>query len=468
VAERLVNGDKIGNPTKALATFFSEFVKLETSGRSEVLQRAQDWGKENNLFTMFQADHVNPLTDADVLSKTKRNLLERLPANVEERGNRISFLAHYSYLRTLMPEEQALHAAALKMKTAMGDYNRGNSASMFTDYGILGQSIRPFGLLRSVYWGKTMQSLVTVGEAFKKAAEDPRKAPLVPAAASAFIAMQASYLAFAGVTGLIGSAEYDAAIKFLNMWFKPDVPLLTTGEWLRKNNAPDWSLFGLLGQMTGINIASSINAQSLTELGAFPGATAAHEFGVLATQTINGVTDKGVNWENVWGATRNLLPPTLGAKLEGMYAEKQGGVVPHGSNFTALISRTPREQMIAQWTGAHTTSEDKQRQDLTLYKYENGLDHDWKAQQISKIVTSLQGLDPLNPQPDKLIQRAFEAERGFGNNGGKDMMDAIKKEMYRRGIEEQLRNLMTLKAEGLAQKYNDFTQMQNLRMKGIQ
>ena len=459
--ERIVRGDPVGDLGKAFSTFLSESVAINQGKSSPMLEAAANWAKENGYNTVLQADHINPYkSSADLITKGKHYAFEWLPNKVEERGRMVSFLTAYTYFRTIMPELQALQAAKLKTDTMMGNYEKVNSASMYTDYGMLGQGLRPFGLLRNVYYGKAMQSIVLIGEAAKVAMNDPSKAPQIAAATGALVGMQMSYLMFAGAMGIIGAQELDAMIRLINTQFNPDVPWRRPGEFLRQHGAPDWMLYGTLGKALGWDIGASLNAPAMTEMAALPGATVAWHTGVLFRELLAHMTGAGANMEKVYASSRSLLPNLAIPWLEQLIQERQhmGNQVPNATNFAASTYRTDSEALTYKLTGAPTLTEKERKTVDSLYKYNNALDASWRTEQIQKITDAMVGLNPFD-DASRLINKAIIAKRGLD---GDSIQEGVLKEMDRRVVSQHLRDLLKILTEKSAMQLNDVTQQKNL------
>jgi len=314
--------------------------------------------------------------------------------------------------------------------------------------------------LRNVYIGKSMQSLVLVGEAAKAAMKDPSKAPQVAAATSAFVGMQMSYLFAAGAMGVIGAQEMDAFVRLVNTMFNPDTPWRRPGEFLRQHGAPDWMLYGTLGKALGFDIGASLNAPAMTEMAALPGASVAWHTGVLARELLNGMGDKGANMEAVYAASRSLAPNLAIPWIEQLIQQKQGmgQNVPNATNFGASTYRTPQEEMIYKTTGALSITEKERRTIDSLYKYNNAMDATWRQEQIQKITDAMVGLNPFDDAA-RLINKAVNANRGLD---GDSIKEGVMKEMERRVVSQHLRDLLKILTEKPAMQLNDVTQQKNL------
>jgi len=459
--ERVTRGEPTGDIAKAFGTFLTETLAWNQGKGSPIIEGAMRWMQENGYQDVLQADHISPTkSSTDIFTQAKHYGFSWLNNKIETRGRTVSFLTSYMYFRTIMPELQALQAAKLKTDTMMGNYEKVNSASMYTDYGTLGQALRPFGLLRNVYIGKSMQSLVLVGEAAKAAMKDPSKAPQVAAATSAFVGMQMSYLFAAGAMGVIGAQEMDAFVRLVNTMFNPDTPWRRPGEFLRQHGAPDWMLYGTLGKALGFDIGASLNAPAMTEMAALPGASVAWHTGVLARELLNGMGDKGANMEAVYAASRSLAPNLAIPWIEQLIQQKQGmgQNVPNATNFGASTYRTPQEEMIYKTTGALSITEKERRTIDSLYKYNNAMDATWRQEQIQKITDAMVGLNPFDDAA-RLINKAVNANRGLD---GDSIKEGVMKEMERRVVSQHLRDLLKILTEKPAMQLNDVTQQKNL------
>ncbi len=440
---RLDAGAKGGDVTAAWTTLLREGATFELHKRSKDAQAALDWAKKNNKIDVYSADHVSFLHSKDPFHQTKKYGFYWLPQYIENRGRSVAFLANYEYFKKIMPKEDAYHAAANQTDLNMGNYEHMNSASMFTDLGTVGRSLRPFVLIRNAYLGKAMMAAEMAYQGIKKGN---------PAAATPLVAMMGAYFFAAGATGMLGFQEWDMLARWYNST-NPDKPMKRPAEFLKESGAPDWTVYGALAMSMGeyaVDIGPGLGAPAMTELGGIPAIDAGVGMAKVFKEAFTMATGGNANSENVWAGMQPFMPPLAKAHIEEQYfAPKMGGNVPGTNKFDATIARTPTESMMYQITGARTITEQKRRSENSLYKGEVLNNKDWKAAQISKLVDVMTGIDQLNTA-DKIIGDMLAAQRGFDAESINKMVTA---EMQRRVLEESVRNLKSIgEANSVADK----------------
>lgn len=427
---RLDAGAKTGNVFAAWTTRVREHATFELHKRSKDAQAALDWAKENGKIDVYSADHVSFLHSKDPLHQTKKYGFYWFPQYLENRGRSVAFLSNYEYFKGVMSKEEAYHAAANETDLNMANYEHMNSASMFTDAGVTGRALRPFVLVRNAYLGKTMMAAEMAYQGIKKG--NPR-------AVAPLMAMMGAYIIAAGATGMLGFQEWDMMARWWNST-NPDEPMTRPAEWLKKNGAPDWTVYGALAMSMGeyaIDIGPGLAAPAMTELAGVPAIDAGVGFAKVFKEAFTYGIGGNPNSENAWAGAQPFLPPVVKAHIEEQYfAPKMGGNVPGSNKFDATIARTPIESTMTQWTGARTITEQKRRSENSLYKGEVLNNKDWKAAQISKLVDVMTGIDQLG-SVDKIIGDMIAAQRGFDADSIIKMVDA---EMKRRVLEEAVRN----------------------------
>lgn len=426
--ERGASGAKQGNPVEAWGTMLKEFVAWEQGSGSPDTKAALKWAWDNNKIDVYSADHVNPFGNNNPVYHTQKIGMEYFPRKIEERGRMASFLMNYNYFKKVMPKEEAYRAAAHETDINMGNYQRMNSASMYTDYGLLGQMTRPFGLIRNAYLGKAAMYVMTAAEGIKKGR---------PGDAMPLAMMLGTYLAVAGATGMFGFVEWDAFARMYNSLFNPETPMKRPGEFLREHGVNDSLIYGSLGNSVNLNIGPSLAAPAMTEMTGIPAIDAGANFLQLMVEGYKEASGGGANFTNVYKAARGIAPPLAIPMLENYVADKTGAN-PQASRLHGGVNRTPEEDMMFRLTGKRTISETDRRDVDSMVRMNEVTNRTWKASQISKIVDAMQG---IHGDQSELIRKALEAKRGFDAD---TLSESIDKEIERRALEQRTRELMDI------------------------
>lgn len=450
--KRAAAGLPTGNPLKAWATLLKEFGLVDTPMRSKDANLALEWAIKNNKIDVYQADHINPVKSTNALYHTNDTFFYRFPRWIEERGRKASFLANYDYFKDVMPREEAYHAAANSIDINMGNYESGNSASMFTDLGVVGRSMRPFALIRNAYMGKALMAAQMAKDGLAQGR---------PQAMTPLGLMLGSYILVAGGTGMFGANEWDVFARWYNASFKPDVPFKRPGEFMKEYGLPNWAVYGALGDALGMDVGPSMAAPAMNELVGIPALSAGQAAWTLASEAVKEVGGSGANVQNVYGALKTIAPNIMQEPMENWVAQKQGGNIPGSTSFDATIQRTDKEANTYRWTGAKAISEVSRRSENSLFKSNMANTKVWKTEQVSKIVDAMLG--ESQDDTSKLIGKAIEARRGFD---AQSLREAIKAELTRREVEEKLRNLSAIaKSNNSADKAYRMETLQMLEQK---
>jgi len=429
---------KWGDFAGAYAAQLKETVAYEMNSlRNEGNTKALDWMKKNNKLDVYTADHVNPMKGVDAYVND-RNPMFFIPRHIEERGRGASFIGAYNYFKKIMPEQDAYHAATNTTDMMMGNYEGMNSSSMFTDFGMVGQSVRPFALIRNAYMGKAIMAVQLAVDGLKTLSPKEAAVGVAP-----LMLQLGSFLAVAGATGFFGYQEWDVFAKYYNATFKPEEPMTRPAEWLKDRGAPQWLTYGLLSNSIDMDVGGSLSAPAMSELAGIP----AIDAGVGAFKMAQAIGD-GFTWkqgdsfprpnnaQKFYQGAKPLSPPWLVAFMENEWiAPQQAGNIPGSQNFGAVYQRDSSEK-IKSYFGAKSLKESQERTDMNLYKSQKLTGEAWKRDIVSKIVDAQLGISGADM--GDLIAKAISAQKGFD---GDSLKAAIKAENQRRLIDEKTREL---------------------------
>lgn len=445
--DRDTKGLKTGSMARAISegmkqfTLLNKFLPLEKD-----MEGAVAWAWNNNKIDVYQTDHLNPLKNTSIVQKFKTNAIDWVPKTIEEHGRLMSFMTHYAYDRQVMPKEQAYTSAANKMNKDMGDYQNMSSPGMYTDFGGIGQSLRPFALLRNVYFGKLMDTVELIHETSKANGLMSKKTAksTVP-----LTAVLSTYLLTAGAMGLFGMNEWDMIVRLLNQYLEPEVPYRRPGQILREVGLPDAAIYGVLGTALGLNIGPSIAAPAMSEMAGIPALAPMEGAATLLNQGRKAITPgEHPDYQKVFKAVRNNIPTTLAVPwLDKQMADIHGGVIPETTTFHGNIRRTEKEHNILSITGKQAISEVNKRQDNTIIEQQEKANKKWKSDIVKKIVDAEEG---IGGNVDELYIAALENNRGFN---GETLRKAIMSEQKKRFEDKETRRLREImKSENTADK----------------
>jgi hypothetical protein len=367
-ASRATTGQKSPNVLATLTKVLGKKIgKLDPD-----MQAAVDWAREQHILEATLEPEMRG-ADPSRLQKFMHTVTGGgINPAIESIGRKTSFELAYEHFRGIYPDNPmaARRAAANLMEMGMVNYDRSARPLMYQTLGFVGEQISPFAVFRNAYVGNTILML-------KMAKQNPTTlSSYMP-----MMAMQATYLVTAGALGMIGAAEYDMVVNFLNSQF-PEWSLPNFHEVLLKNHVPDFITYGALSNATkaipgledGVNFSGSMAAVGVPDLfnmAMIPFVEAmAAAVGYPAHMLLSKLTDK-VNPPNsaeAFKAGSQVIPGIFKPYWENQFKDNPGvaidqhlqGYVPRSESslnamkFVGRQSMTEATDRAAEWTRKNT------------------------------------------------------------------------------------------------------------------
>ena len=366
-ASRATTGQKSPN----IFSTFASVMKGKTGKLDPDMQAAVDWAREQHI---LEATLEPEMRGADPGRLAKAAHLATggfINPAIESIGRKTSFELAYKHFSQIYPDNPmaARRAAANLMEMGMVNYDRSSRPLMYQNLGFVGEQISPFAVFRNAYIGNT---LLMIG-LFAKQKSLASLAPL--------IAMQATYLVTAGALGMVGAAEYDVIVNFLNSHF-PEWSLPNFHEVLLKNHVPDFMTYGALSNLSkavpgledGVNFSGSMAAvgiDDITSVAMFPFINAmASVVGYEAHDLLSRLTDKvnppgnaglfkagsqlipGIFKEHFENQFKDRSNIAIDQKLQGYVSRSEASR--NAMNFVGRQSMTEATDRAAEWTRKNT------------------------------------------------------------------------------------------------------------------
>jgi hypothetical protein len=384
------------------------------------------------------------LLEADPTKIDTLKYPKKILESIEQHNKAASALSFYAYFREIMPPRQALEAAALHMDTVMGNYSPHQASGMFTDLGMVGQSMRPFHLLPMTIYGRMAMNLRLITDTVKTMKSEGRSPADIVKAVGPFAAMMGTFYMLAGMQGMPGWQEWDAVARTLNSWVGPDNAIPRPAEVARRYGADTTDIYGLMGSHIGpdgLNIGPSMNAPAVGDIGSMPwlniAGAAAQGVGV-ASDLARG---EQPNMETAYKALRTALPPLAIPHVEKFIASKNDGMYPASNSRRGEYKRSEREQFMSELTGKRSIKEQDQRDRNSLEKYYEKVDHDWKSTQLDKLYQVVSGINPSRANAMEMARKMVAAGRGFE---GDEIVDGLEERIMGGRTSAEQRNKLKI------------------------
>ena len=222
-----------------------------------------DWGMRNKVITPSLFENVDfgigtvKMSKAD---KAKRIITGRGMAEyIEKMGRMKAFVASYRFYRSAdMSRTAARDAAVTATDHIMMNYEKYHRPRMYTDFGIIGETMSPFAVFGHGIISNTALSIKAI--AHNKGSANKVK-PMV--------AHLSTQLFFGGALGIMGIAEIELLIKGLNTlleWSGSDYKIPSVTKALLEMGANDLITFGAVSAASkavtdhGVNVGSLFRA----------------------------------------------------------------------------------------------------------------------------------------------------------------------------------------------------------------
>ena len=222
-----------------------------------------DWGIRNKVLTPSLFENVDFGIGTAKLStaeKTKRIVTGRGAAEyIEKMGRMKAFVASYKFYRSADFGKTAARDAAVGMTDRiMFNYNKTARPHIYTDFGIIGETMSPFAVFAHSMMSNTVLAAKAI--AHNKGAANKVK-PLV--------ANMSTQLFFGGIKGIVGVAEVGLILSGINKlleWAGADYRVPSLNAWLLEQEYGDLLTFGAASAATtavtehGANVGSLFRA----------------------------------------------------------------------------------------------------------------------------------------------------------------------------------------------------------------
>lgn len=415
--ERIVRGDVTGNTLKAVGTGLGEYLKWEQGQGSADSMAVMKYLRDKGIIDTHQVDAVDPSNKVKKAIDYASGFISRGLERLETRNRAATTMMFYSYFKdTGMSQTEAIRAAATQMGLIMGEYSKHQSASMYTDLGIVGHQLRPFGILRNTYLGEAYMNLQLIADAAKEVKAGRQPMSVMAKSLVPMTMMTGNMMFFAGLAGLVGYQDYNALVRFHN-WLFPDNPWLEAGAKLRQLGVSTPAIYGMLGSLLPgkPNIGPSVNMPALTDAGSLPGPSAVAQLGPLISAMYSSYKNEPVDWESTSAALQRLAPGWAAQWVSEWAASKMGGNVPNSSgSFTRnTVKRTPEESTVARLTGKANIPEQARRDDSAIMERMDKADQQWVTSQVHILTDILEGFP--GPELVPTIQKIIAQKRGVGD-----------------------------------------------------
>jgi hypothetical protein len=197
--ERANAGAPTGSVLKSTGVLMREWASFINQGKwSPEYAAATKWLQEHGKFD----NRLPDLLEADPTKIDTLKYPKKILESIEQHNKAASALSFYAYFREIMPPRQALEAAALHMDTVMGNYSPHQASGMFTDLGMVGQSMRPFHLLPMTIYGRMAMNLRLITDTVKTMKSEGRSPADIVQAVGPFAAMMGRFYMLAGMQGV--------------------------------------------------------------------------------------------------------------------------------------------------------------------------------------------------------------------------------------------------------------------------
>jgi hypothetical protein len=300
------------------------------------------------LYRTKQEHHLDAQLDYELgikqlspmLDLVNKLTLGNVTTGIESMSRGTSFMMAYEHFRQIYKgdSERARGAAIQAMEMTMVNYNRESRPMMYQNFGVVGEALSPFAVFRNGYIGNTFMMAKIM------------KAN--PASLKPFVFSQMVYLATAGMSGIIGAAEINMIVNFLNNHF-PELGLPTLEELMFKAGWSDAVVYGALSSWTknipglesGVYVGSSLNAVGGDDVFSsaivpFVGALAS-VVGLGAREAMSQINDSILpptksDWHK---PVKQLLPGIFHAPYEKSLMYPGSDVAPKSANLSGGVER---------------------------------------------------------------------------------------------------------------------------------
>jgi len=222
-----------------------------------------DWGIRNKVLTPSLFENVDfgvGTAKMSAAEKTKRIVTGRGAAEyIEKMGRMKAFVASYKFYRSADFGKTAARDAAVGMTDRiMFNYNKTARPHIYTDFGIIGETMSPFAVFAHSMMSNTVLAAKAI--AHNKGAANKVK-PLV--------ANMSTQLFFGGIKGIVGVAEVGLILSGINKlleWAGADYRVPSLNAWLLEQEYGDLLTFGAASAATtavtehGANVGSLFRA----------------------------------------------------------------------------------------------------------------------------------------------------------------------------------------------------------------
>lgn len=312
-----------------------------------------------------------------ILNLLNKLSLGEVTTSIESGSRLMTFMIAFEHFRKVYPNDlsRAESAATQLMEQVMVNYSQESRPLMYQNTGVIGESISPFAVFRNGYIGNTMLMAQAI-------IEKPSLHALKP-----MLVSQLTYLATAGLIGIIGANEYNMIVNFINAR-APEMDLPTMEELIYKLGLPDWLSFGLLstgtkqipGLENGAYFGSSMNAVGGDDV--FSSALApfvtsmASILGLAGKEILSSMTEAvlPVSPSDYYKVGKQLIPPILQPYYEKSVMAPDSNVAPKSSSLVGGYEREPADWRAFMVTGRksfaemHETGQNRIRSENEKYR----------------------------------------------------------------------------------------------------
>jgi len=445
--ERGVAGEAQGSYTKALGAMGRDAITFGMYRSAEGM-RADKWAHDNGIYSSNYYD--NPQFKGvggrawDLASHKSLEV-------VINRAKSVSFQMAYRYFRDIMPEEQALRAAANHTKKTMQSFDPLDTPEIFKE-GYGGKSIRPFNQIHFYNMARAQEMIMSYVRNVKDHPLAAQKL-LIPA-----VGLATTYLLLGGAKGIPFHDDWNLIRGMVNEadpnanWPSFDHMML---EAAHKVGLPDWVVWGAVPHVTGADIRGTftfnLNPENLLH-GA--GLGAGWDALALGFQEARKVMTGEANADEIYKHIRRLLPTTAVPWLEDSEAEKLGGNIPKPSKLDPTSPRTPEEDKFFKIFSKRAISESMRNEKVDMQKEQDAMDARWRQSRTRLIVNKALGFDTGWKDFGQLIDDTVKANRGYNI---KQLSEDIKSQIPERQLPEAITFIKKAAAANKARQASMFT-----------